>query len=259
MRDAVIHELQQFIELIPFALSNRICNALETSENWYQVKLDAVELLHSPILSDHFTRIITRSQQQGILPDELAFAFRSALAVEVRRREAPRLELIWTGPVFSPYNLRRTDETILQLIQQATRRLTLVSFALYRVDRISQALKGAVDRGVGIRIFMETDKVKAPDLRALYGDVLATTVQFYSWSHQHDDQKTQGQSGVLHAKAVIADNEQLFISSANLTEYAMSLNIELGILVHGGHLPGKTDKMFDEYVERGVFTPYFLL
>lgn len=28
-----------------------------------------------------------------------------------------------------------------------------------------------------------------------------------------------------------------FISSANLTEYALSLNMELGILVKGGNLP----------------------
>jgi len=36
---------------------------------------------------------------------------------------------------------------------------------------------------------------------------------------------------VLHAKAVVVDNEALFITSANLTEAASERNIEIGILL----------------------------
>ena len=35
----------------------------------------------------------------------------------------------------------------------------------------------------------------------------------------------------------MADQATAFISSANLTEYALSLNMELGMLVKGGSLP----------------------
>jgi phosphatidylserine/phosphatidylglycerophosphate/cardiolipin synthase-like enzyme len=37
--------------------------------------------------------------------------------------------------------------------------------------------------------------------------------------------------GVLHAKAVVADDEAVFVTSANLTEAALERNIELGLLV----------------------------
>ena len=37
--------------------------------------------------------------------------------------------------------------------------------------------------------------------------------------------------GVLHAKAVVADDETVFVTSANLTEAAFDRNIELGLLV----------------------------
>ena len=44
-------------------------------------------------------------------------------------------------------------------------------------------------------------------------------------------------AGSLHAKCAVADQATAFISSANLTEYALSLNMELGMLVKGGSLP----------------------
>ena len=42
---------------------------------------------------------------------------------------------------------------------------------------------------------------------------------------------TDGPGGVLHAKAVVADDEAIFITSANLTEAALDRNIELGVLI----------------------------
>jgi hypothetical protein len=41
----------------------------------------------------------------------------------------------------------------------------------------------------------------------------------------------EGPGGVLHAKAVVADDEVAFITSANLTEAALDRNIELGALI----------------------------
>jgi len=50
----------------------------------------------------------------------------------------------------------------------------------------------------------------------------------------------------LHAKLAVADGESLFISSANLTNAAMQLNMELGVLICGGELPAQVVKHFDE-------------
>lgn len=42
----------------------------------------------------------------------------------------------------------------------------------------------------------------------------------------------EGQGAVLHAKAVIADEQSLFVTSANLTEAAQDRNIEVGVLLN---------------------------
>ena len=55
----------------------------------------------------------------------------------------------------------------------------------------------------------------------------------------------EGAGGVLHAKAVVADDEAVFVTSANLTEAALDRNIELGVLIRdrafaltiGGYFP----------------------
>lgn len=57
----------------------------------------------------------------------------------------------------------------------------------------------------------------------------------------------------LHAKLAVADDAQLFISSANLTEYAMLHNVEMGVLIKGGAEPGRVRQHLRALVERGEF------
>ena len=49
-----------------------------------------------------------------------------------------------------------------------------------------------------------------------------------------------GPEGVLHAKAVVADEESVFITSANLTAAAWDRNIEMGLLVRDRALAATT-------------------
>ncbi len=43
----------------------------------------------------------------------------------------------------------------------------------------------------------------------------------------------------------------MFLSSANLTEYAFTINMELGVLVTGGKLPGQVERHFARLIEAG--------
>ena len=43
--------------------------------------------------------------------------------------------------------------------------------------------------------------------------------------------KLDGPAGVLHAKAIVADGEAVFTTSANLTDAALDRDIELGVLI----------------------------
>ena len=51
---------------------------------------------------------------------------------------------------------------------------------------------------------------------------------------------------------LMRENTWLFLSSANLTEYAFTINMELGLLVTGGQLPGHVEEQFDRLIGMGM-------
>lgn len=61
-----------------------------------------------------------------------------------------------------------------------------------------------------------------------------------------------GKLGILHVKCVVGDGHWLFLSSANLTKYAFSLNMELGVLITGGRSPHEIERVFEILVAEGT-------
>jgi phosphatidylserine/phosphatidylglycerophosphate/cardiolipin synthase-like enzyme len=64
-----------------------------------------------------------------------------------------------------------------------------------------------------------------------------------------------GPEGVLHAKAIVADDESAFVTSANLTEAAFDRNIEVGVLARDHALAASLSKHFPVLIERGLLLP----
>ena len=56
----------------------------------------------------------------------------------------------------------------------------------------------------------------------------------------------------LHAKCVVVDQRELFVSSANFTEAAQNRNIEAGVLVSSAVLAGQAVEFFEEMMKQGV-------
>ena len=64
-----------------------------------------------------------------------------------------------------------------------------------------------------------------------------------------------GPAGVLHGKAVVADDEAVFVTSANLTEAALDRNIEVGVLVRDRALALSVSSHFQVLIDRGLLKP----
>ena len=64
-----------------------------------------------------------------------------------------------------------------------------------------------------------------------------------------------GPAGVLHAKAVVADGEAVFMTSANLTDAAFDRNIELGVLIRDRALAASVTSHFQGLIDREVLRP----
>jgi phosphatidylserine/phosphatidylglycerophosphate/cardiolipin synthase-like enzyme len=65
----------------------------------------------------------------------------------------------------------------------------------------------------------------------------------------------EGPGRVLHAKAVVTDEEAVFITSANLTEAALDRNIELGVLIRDRALALTVSGYFQVLIDHGLVKP----
>ena len=196
------------------------------------------------------------SQAEKAAPRAVALALLTAAHSEKSHREDESVELVWTGPDVGVVPCRRTEQAVLQVIDSATERVTVVSYAVYRISHIRDALVAAARRGVRITVIVETpDRVEGQKeyntLRAL-GDDVASCAAVYYWPQEKREKDAAGRSGILHVKCAVADGRSLFLSSANLTEYAFTINMELGVLVTGGRLPKQVEDQFDRLIQSEV-------
>ncbi|MBL8263110.1 MAG: phospholipase, partial [Xanthomonadaceae bacterium] len=62
---------------------------------------------------------------------------------------------------------------------------------------------------------------------------LVPSAKLYAWR----ERSAPFADGRVHAKVAVADCDVCFITSANLTGYAMEQNMEAGVLLSGGQIP----------------------
>ena len=74
-------------------------------------------------------------------------------------------------------------------------------------------------------------------------------LRFTYWPKENRKADASGKLGILHVKCVVGDGRWLFLSSANLTKYAFSLNMELGVLITGGEAPRQIEQVFEEMIQ----------
>lgn len=182
-------------------------------------------------------------------------ALQTAVLSERAHRDSQSVELVWTGPDTDDIPFRRTEQAILQVLDTAKSCITLVSFAVYKIPNVAQALVRAAKRGVRLTVILETpDKIEGEGeystIRALGTEVSACSSVYY-WPKENRPLNDNNKVGILHVKCAVADAEWLFLSSANLTQQAFTINMELGMLVRGGTIPARVDQQFERLIQSG--------
>ena len=193
---------------------------------------------------------------QAPSPKEMSIALAAIDSALDYQRNKESVELTWTGPKTRNVNLRRTDQALVELIDAAQKQILIVSFAVYKAKLILSALERAADRGVEITVIVESPDVSegkiAHDTISNLGKTLNKRAKIFIWPYSKRETTPNGKYGSLHAKVAVGDENTLYISSANLTEYAMNLNMEMGLMMVGGGLPRQVYGHFDELIVNGI-------
>jgi hypothetical protein len=173
---------------------------------------------------------------------------------EVPRTAPPTEEDADDNPAFGKLAGLVLDMKVLAE-SDAKNRITLVSFAVYKIPNVGKALVRAAKRGVRLTVIVETpDKIEGEGeystIKAL-GQEVAACSTVYFWPKENRPVGDNNKVGILHVKCVVGDGEWLFLSSANLTQQAFTINMELGMLVRGGKMPKRVEQQFDRLIQSG--------
>ncbi|GAA2522594.1 DISARM system phospholipase D-like protein DrmC [Pilimelia columellifera] len=192
------------------------------------------------LLTDPAGRAAAAAIEQAVTAGDLnadtAAAYAAGFAAGYRERTShTRTEVVWTGPSTFDVPVRATAQVLVGVVNQARTELIVTTYSARPYPALRDALTAAVARGVDVWVVVETLSGAGS---AIQGDQPAQAfadlpgVQLWSW-----DVAQRPDGAKMHAKTVIADEQTLLVTSANLTTSGLDRNIEAGILIHGGPTP----------------------
>jgi phosphatidylserine/phosphatidylglycerophosphate/cardiolipin synthase-like enzyme len=182
------------------------------------------------------------NQTPRISPAELAAMFRAASATASLVAGSSSVELVWTGPATGIVPIRHTGQVLTGLIDEARERIFLVSFVAYDVPNVVTALRRALDRGTRLDVLLEASTAQGGNVTLDSIALLKAKLPNARFFHWDKPELGPSSHASVHAKCAVADGILAFVTSANLSEAALDRNMEVGILVRGGSLPGQLDR-----------------
>lgn len=186
-------------------------------------------------LQEHWRRELTTTAAES-----LAVALETAAsAAALERSHSPQTQVVWTGPNVEGSHLRATREVVREIVRGARRELVIVGYWIATredgegiISELIALLSEAVSRGVAVTMVLdERQRVDGTDNRKVLLEIWpsATPVpRLLTWRLPADDRHLK-----LHAKVMLADDQDALVTSANLTWYAMDRNMEMGVRIQG--------------------------
>jgi len=202
-------------------------------------------------------------ERQGITGRAAAAWLRS---IEMVATRATMPDLVWTGPEVPGLHARDTRRVYEELLGSAKSSVWASTYAFFDGPRAFETLAGRMDSQAGLRVTLLLN-VQRKRGDASTSDSLVRRFADRFWATDwpgrmrpavfYDPRSLdpEGPSGVLHAKAVVVDDEALFVTSANLTEAALDRNIEVGLLVRDRALALSLVSHFRGLIDRGLLLP----
>ena len=247
-----------------------IANALKSRRLSSPFSQAAVARITGPTMAPSVVAALTLLVQRGFGAESLALSIDLVIqTLDFRPPIEDAVQLVMTAPTESGAYHRDTRVVVSDLFKRAERSVTVAGYAVYQGKRIFEelALRMELNPSLQVRLFLNIT-VRPGDASSLSSvKRFAQEFKAHHWPGNHRlpevyyDRRSldapMGSSVALHAKCVILDERELFVSSANFTEAAQNRNVEMGVLLRSTVLARQatsffTDLIVDHVCERAI-------
>lgn len=187
---------------------------------------------------------LQRLANTGMAGAHIAYVLDAIAAERARNQPIESLvELVWSGPEGITSATRDTGAVVREMFANARRSVVIAGYAVYQGKRIFRELAERMDTLPELRVRMFLNIPRAYQDERSEGELLRSFAKSFmenDWpGHRMPEifydpralSSDPGSRASLHAKCVVIDEEEAFVTSANFTVAAQERNIEVGVLV----------------------------
>ena len=209
------------------------------------------------------TAELCRLSTEGLAPTHMALLLEIAAdAAERRLSGGVPVSLVWSGPE-SPISQSRDTAIVVDELFAHAERFVLVSS--YVVHKGATVFRSLAERMVArpdlhVQLFFHVGREwrDTRDESEVLREFAASLRGQWPGTRRPEafyDPRTLSADAAVraawHAKCVIADDDQSFITSANFTEWAQQRNVEAGVLIRDRQFTSQLRQQFDGLVQCG--------
>lgn len=171
-----------------------------------------------------------------------------------RNVELP-IDLVTSGPEAPGIANRDTAVVVRELFAHAQKSVLVVGYAVYQGASVFEALAERMEKipELDVKLFLD---IARPDNDTTSAKILvsryAQRFRDRQWPKDcrlpavfYDPRSVaENKRSSLHAKCIVVDAEEVFVSSANFTKAAQERNIEVGLRIRSHHLANRISHHF---------------
>jgi phosphatidylserine/phosphatidylglycerophosphate/cardiolipin synthase-like enzyme len=216
----------------------------------------------SHLVSSAFSSLISEGMQAPALASTLDLL---AGAIESRPTPEAIVDLVTTGPDGTRLTTRDTGIVVAELFRKSCTSVLIAGYAVYQGRAVFKELGDRMKEKTELsgRMFLDIQRgsdTSAPDelvRRFLYRFRTTEWPEGAPLPQIYYDPRALSlnakERAALHAKCVVVDGIDVFVSSANFTEAAQQRNVEVGLLLQSPHVSSRLTEFFESLVEGNHF------
>jgi hypothetical protein len=189
---------------------------------------------------------LDRLHRSGMSTEHIGYLLQ-VLAAEKEKidERGNRIDIVWTGQNVPGLKSRATSVVVRELFERARNYILITSYVFQQGDKTKTIFGSLANRmdtesNLDVKLLLDVQRPYRADCSdsRLIEEFASSFRQLWPGKRLpevfFDPRSLSTEPGVracLHAKCIVIDDEQFFITSANLTEAAQERNIEVGVLI----------------------------